>query len=190
MNFITNIWTPHNLWLIIHISWRPWPMDNSYSITKHLFQNIPKFHLYNIFDFADLSLLIFANSVVRQVQFMSGWWKNDTTKKYPSRKVTNSYQLSLMSINMYKESDKRTLYDLNSNHFKTFPYHLSVIIHTDHTYCSVLFNQKRVTKMNLFSVIILHTFMIATKSMPTDMRSAFANMLHHTLYEKDGPLKG
>ena len=155
-------------------------MDNSYSITKHLFQNIPKFHLYNIFDFADLSLLIFANSAVRQVQFMSGWWKNDTTKKY----------LSLMSINIYKESDKRTLYDLNSNHLKTFPCHLSVIIHTDHTYCSVLFNQKRVTKMNLFSVIILHTFMIASKSMPTDMRSAFANMLHHTLYEKDGPLKG
>ena len=95
-----------------------------------------------------------------------------------------------MSINMYKESDKRTLFDLNSNHLKTFPCHLSVIIHTDHTYCSVLFNQKRVTKMNLFSVIILHTFMIASKSMPTDMRSAFANMLHHTLYEKDGPLKG
>ena len=26
--------------------------------------------------------------------------------------------------------------------------------------------------------------------MPTDIRSAFANMLHHTLFEKNGHLKG
>ena len=29
--------------------------------------------------------------------------------------------------------------------------------------------------------------MLKSESMPTDLRSAFGNMLHHTLFEKDGP---
>ena len=40
--------------------------------------------------------------------------------------------------------------------------------------------------MNLFSAIFF-TFMLKSESMPTDLRSAFGNMLHHTLFEKDGP---
>ena len=43
--------------------------------------------------------------------------------------------------------------------------------------------------MNLFS-IIFHAFIITSQSMITDMRSAFANMLHHTLFEKQGPPQG
>ena len=31
--------------------------------------------------------------------------------------------------------------------------------------------------------------MLKSESMPTDLRSAFGNMLHHTLFEKDGPRK-
>ena len=73
-------------------------MDNLYSITKHLFQNIPKYHLYNIFDFADLSLLIFANSAVRQVQFMSGWWKKWHNEKIPVKK---SHQFVSIVIDVY-----------------------------------------------------------------------------------------
>ena len=98
----------------------------------------------------------------------------------------------MVSINMYKKSDKRTLLDLNSNHLKALLYHLSVILQT---YCSVLLNQKEsdLTKMILFSVIC-YTFILTSESMPTDIRSAFANMLHHTLFgpeiEKNGPVKG
>ena len=93
----------------------------------------------------------------------------------------------MVSINMYKKSDKRTLLDLNSNHLKALLYHLSVILQT---YCSVLLNQKEsdLTKMILFSVIC-YTFILTSESMPTDIRSAFANMLHHTLFE-NAPLKG
>ena len=47
--------------------------------------------------------------------------------------------------------------------------------------------------MSLFSVIC-YTFILTSESMPTDIRSAFANMLHHTLFgpeiEKNGPVKG
>ena len=43
--------------------------------------------------------------------------------------------------------------------------------------------------MNLFS-ILLHVFIIRSKSMVTDIRSAFANMLHHTLFGPDGPSQG
>ena len=42
--------------------------------------------------------------------------------------------------------------------------------------------------MNLFSVIFF-TFILNSESMPTDLRSAFGNMLHHTLFENDGPRK-
>ena len=43
--------------------------------------------------------------------------------------------------------------------------------------------------MNLFS-ILLHVFVMRSQSMVTDMRSAFANMLHHTLFGPDGPSQG
>lgn len=93
----------------------------------------------------------------------------------------------MVYFNMYKEKDKRSLHDLKSNHLKTI---FQRLFGAFQIYCRTLFNQKRVisTKMNLFSVIFF-TFILNSESMPTDLRSAFGNMLHHTLFENDGPRK-
>ena len=79
------------------------------------------------------------------------------------------------------------MHDLKSNHLKTI---FQRLFGAFQIYGRTLFNQKRVisTKMNLFSVIFF-TFILNSESMPTDLRSAFGNMLHHTLFENDGPRK-